>query len=770
MQTLRPRVGVLALVAAAALVPLAVAGAFSPGRTISWRDNSMLYGPLRPLVTDALRRGRLPLWNPYEGTGQPLFAQAMHAVLHPTSLLLAPFTTSMDAWIVLLVALAAVGTFLASRGLEASPSAAVAAAGGYAASGYVLAMASNVTYLCGAATLPWVVEAMRAATAPVRARWLLASAAVAAMAFSGVFYELALGVLVGGILAAEAGGLAGLGRAVLGATLGLALAAVQLVPTLAVTTRAARSVAMGGAETQWALDPWRLVELVSPGFFMGIPESYVAPVYQALGWRPPTSVPWASSIFVGAPVLLLAIQGARTGRLGKLLAGLSLFVLWLALGHHLGAQQALSWVPLWSSLRYAEKLVAPLTLCLALAAARGVDAASSGSNRRLALAAIASAAIAAAIAIAAWAAPASVAGFFERRGADALAAGLATRHLGVGAVHAAATLAALAAAVRVARRSRPLLLGPALAALLWATGWAAAPYALHSSSSAALASVPPLRAEPPGPRLLTPLDHPVATTSGLDAIDRTQLLMSRSGVPSTNVLSRVDNAEGYTGLMTTRMAVVLGAGPNLYTLLRRYAATHLSTTPPHNAAEEDVVQRATVGATRVVGPDADGLGFWEVPHRPWASFAPSARPVRSFNAAAVALQAQARRGGSDVIVETDAAIATAPGRVLSLRRDAEEVEVEAESDGEGLLIVNDAWDPGWAAELDGRPVPILPADVLVRAVRWPAGRHRLRMAYDPPEVALGAALSAAGVAVALLVVLRARSRAAPPAPGGGAEA
>jgi uncharacterized membrane protein YfhO len=96
--------------------------------------------------------------------------------------------------------------------------------------------------------------------------------------------------------------------------------------------------------------------------------------------------------------------------------------------------------------------------------------------------------------------------------------------------------------------------------------------------------------------------------------------------------------------------------------------------------------------------------------------------------------------------------------VLSVARRAEESRVEAESDGPGLLVVNDAWWPGWRATIDGRPAELLPADVLVRAVRWPPGRHTLVMTYAPPEVAWGWAASAAGALVLALRVHRAARR------------
>jgi hypothetical protein len=51
--------------------------------TLAWRDTARVFAPLRGLVVDALRQARLPLWNPHEGTGMPLFAQVQHGVLYP---------------------------------------------------------------------------------------------------------------------------------------------------------------------------------------------------------------------------------------------------------------------------------------------------------------------------------------------------------------------------------------------------------------------------------------------------------------------------------------------------------------------------------------------------------------------------------------------------------------------------------------------------------------------------------------------------------------
>lgn len=72
-----------------------------------------------------------------------------------------------------------------------------------------------------------------------------------------------------------------------------------------------------------------------------------------------------------------------------------------------------------------------------------------------------------------------------------------------------------------------------------------------------------------------------------------------------------------------------------------------------------------------------------------------------------------------------------------------------------MLLVRTPFDPNWHATVDGRPVPVLPADSVVQAVPVLAGRHVVALAYDDPSVGYGllgtglvlAALLGAGVAL-----------------------
>ena len=60
----------------------------------------------------------------------------------------------------------------------------------------------------------------------------------------------------------------------------------------------------------------------------------------------------------------------------------------------------------------------------------------------------------------------------------------------------------------------------------------------------------------------------------------------------------------------------------------------------------------------------------------------------------------------------------------------------------GLVVLADSILPGWTATVDGVPAPILATNHLFRGVPAPAGTHRIRFAYRPRSLALGAALAA----------------------------
>ena len=109
------------------------------------------------------------------------------------------------------------------------------------------------------------------------------------------------------------------------------------------------------------------------------------------------------------------------------------------------------------------------------------------------------------------------------------------------------------------------------------------------------------------------------------------------------------------------------------------------------------------------------------------------------------------------------------GRARITRYAPEQVDVAAELDEPGLLVLSDLDYPGWKAEVDGREVPIERVDYALRGVALSAGSHTVAFRYEPLSWRVGWILSLLGLALlaaAVVVGLRARrremTRSAPP--------
>jgi hypothetical protein len=71
----------------------------------------------------------------------------------------------------------------------------------------------------------------------------------------------------------------------------------------------------------------------------------------------------------------------------------------------------------------------------------------------------------------------------------------------------------------------------------------------------------------------------------------------------------------------------------------------------------------------------------------------------------------------------------------------------------GWLVLTDSFYPGWQADIDGRNTQIYPANGAFRAVRVPAGNHRVTFSYTPVREIVGGWLSVGALVVALLLLV-----------------
>ena len=141
---------------------------------------------------------------------------------------------------------------------------------------------------------------------------------------------------------------------------------------------------------------------------------------------------------------------------------------------------------------------------------------------------------------------------------------------------------------------------------------------------------------------------------------------------------------------------------------------------------------------------------------PRAWVVPAARPMPPGGEYDALLATDFRRA---VLLATDRplpppAAATPTARVAEYRPNR--VRVELTGDGGGFLVLADAWYPGWVCRVDGVEVPVERANHAFRAVQLPAGAREAVFTFEPRSYRIGswvsgaalAALVAAGIGVA----------------------
>jgi hypothetical protein len=91
---------------------------------------------------------------------------------------------------------------------------------------------------------------------------------------------------------------------------------------------------------------------------------------------------------------------------------------------------------------------------------------------------------------------------------------------------------------------------------------------------------------------------------------------------------------------------------------------------------------------------------------------------------------------------------TGPSETVEVVLDSpQRVELEANLERPGLVVLADVYYPGWRLSIDGTEVPVLRVNRMMRGAAVRAGQHRLIYVYDPPSFRIGAYVSLAALAV-----------------------
>ncbi len=370
----------LALAAVTVAVLIAYYRQVFEGLTPAGYDMQTYFFPMRGYAREALLDGRVPLWTPNVFTGAPFVANPQTAVFYAFNLLLLPLAPAagLATTVVLHVWLGAVGmAFFTRRVLGLRPVAAVVAALAFGLGGAVSAQSGHPNQIATIAWIPyllWMTDRAvgRRGAALARTGLVVPALAVvvALLVTAGhpqqAYIALATGAAYGlfrlWIRWRTAGDWRpagrGAGRLGFGLALGLALGAVQLLPSLFLSTESIRA---GGLELyeagSFSLRPGDLGTALLPGF-TDAPrsEEYLA--------------------FVGFTGLWLAGLGVALGR-RRLVAALVLVIattLLLAVGPELPFfRVAHRWVPGFDLFRVPARWLLVMNVALALLAGLGVQ-------------------------------------------------------------------------------------------------------------------------------------------------------------------------------------------------------------------------------------------------------------------------------------------------------------------------------------------------------------------------------------------------------------
>jgi hypothetical protein len=760
------------------------------GRVFFERDVQAYWYPHVAALVRAVAAGRPPLWNPYEGFGQPFLADPSTQFAYPPTwlnLLLLP-ATAYSVLVAGHVLFAGLGAARLARRWGISRLGATVAGIAWAASGPLLSAGTLSHHLMGASWIPWVVVAAEGVwRRPTRRGAALLALTAAGQALAGsaemcVMSGLAVAMRVAaGLLEGRRRRLprrAALPLAVAGATalvVAGAIAAVQWLPTAAVLAASHRGRFAPGENLYWSVHPLSFLEMVVPALFEALP---LGPERRELLYS--GREPFLPNLYLGLVPLLVAIGGpAGRRRVAWRALALALVFLLLALGRHfLPASWVLTTFPL-RLFRYPVKYMIPAALFAAVFFGSAVDgwrrAVRTGARTRGRIAALLAGAFAAAALAVHVAAPASVAAWFGARPALAdwnahLVRAMLDRQAALAAVTALVMLVLGARRAGARFGARATRLAPALLAALAALDLVSAAPAVNSLAPREL-----LERVPEAAKALLPTrdhlrllavddsmawlnDHFVLGVHGwreewtfaLGLQDRVAPPMGARwglrGSYDANFTGLGDPERTLAGatllhVQDTPFAVRLlqvGNVGHVVTVQHRFA-------PLSSVAEFPTVFDRPVRVLRVPDPlpPAFVVGGARVARDPEETLRLLVSPELDPRREAVLASGDARPVPSGF-----------QGAASLTTRDPDRLVVETNATHDAVLVVVEAYADGWRAAVDGRAVPVRRANALFRAVEVPAGRHTVELVYRPRSVTWGLVLGALGLVSAAALAAR----------------
>jgi hypothetical protein len=249
---------------AVGLAPLAFFFPAVRGRIILSPDDGVIFNvPLRVAAANLIRSGYLPLWNPYIFCGMPLHGASQAGLLFPLNwfYLISSPPIATNLMMLSTYVLAALGAYFYARRAGANIAGAIATSLIWQWSAFMVEQVGHTNILHTAATLPWVLWAIEGyASTGERRRGLLLAALVALQVFAGHQQTFAYSLLLAGAYAVVMARASGTARPLYYWSLaflaaGLALAAVQILPTLELLRNSLRATASYDFFSSFSMPP-----------------------------------------------------------------------------------------------------------------------------------------------------------------------------------------------------------------------------------------------------------------------------------------------------------------------------------------------------------------------------------------------------------------------------------------------------------------------------------------------------------------------------------
>lgn len=704
------------------------------GEATFWGAPMLQFTPWRAAALRILRSGHWPLWNPWLGMGSPLLANYQSALLYPPNWLLLVLDLGWGQTLLVMLHLiwGGAGMLCLARRLGLNRLGQGVASTSFALSGYLVARAGFLSMNGAASWLPWVLWAVGGMigdsqpSRPRRRTFLIVCGLLALQWLAGHAQLAWYTALLAGSWAAwrgaqsrgARGALSGAGAFLAACALAFLLAAAQLLPTLEYLSQSVRSSGLEqGFAFTYSLWPWRLLGLLAPDLF-GNPA-------QGNFWGYANY--WEDALYLGVLPLLLAAAGLITpGRhrgLARFLAAAASLSLLLALGDRLPLFPFLfRHVPTFDLFQAPTRWTLILTAALSLLAGVGADR---------------------------WTAPRARATYWLRlgtvgAGTVVLAAWLGPRVIPgleptlAPAVGLAGVLLALSGGLALRRPASPSLvwdaaaMGLVLADLVIAGARLnpSVPLSLQRGQSGLASSVTNAHRLYMAPDLEQALKFERHFRFDSFQPGHDWALVRRAGLPNTTVLDGLASANNFDPLVSGRYSAFLEALE--------------SATPARRGQLLDLMD---VGWEAIADPgDPAGVRYAQRADARRVRWVASARPVSSPEQALSLLLEARHDPWTTVLLEGGEATEAGPpggsGDVRLVAQDeAGRAELRVSATAAGWVVLHESWYPGWRAELDGRPVPIYPADGVFRAVQVPAGEHRLVFRYAPRTFVAGGLIS-----------------------------